>query len=76
MFLTEYDEEKTLQQTKQEGFDEGKVEGKVEGIDEANRRMATNMLQDRKPLAEILKYSTLSENIVRSIAAQRGFAIV
>ena len=64
MFLTEYDEEKALQQTKQEG------------IDEANERVASDMLQDGKPLTEITKYSRLSESAVRFIAAQRGFAIV
>ena len=71
MFLTEYDEEKTLQQTKMEGFNEG-YRG---GIDETNARVATDMLQDGKPLAEIIKYSRLTETVVRSIAAQRGIVI-
>ena len=63
MFLTEYDEEKTLQQTKQEG------------IDEERERFATVMLKDGKPLSEITKYSMLSEAAVRNIATQRGFVI-
>ena len=68
MFLTEYDEEKTLAQERQDGIDMG--------IDQANERMAKDMLADGIPMEMIIKYSTLSEDSVRSLAKQYGLMIV
>ena len=43
-------------------------EGHTDGIDEANERIAKDMLNDNKPLAEILKYSKLTPEVVQGIA--------
>lgn len=63
MFLTEYDEEKTLQQERQEG------------IQEANERVAMDMLRENYPLAAIKKISTLSESTIRNMANALGLVI-
>ena len=64
MFLTEYNEEKVLEQERKEGRNERSLE------------MASDMLQDRKPLEEIKKYSKLSEPVIRKLAEAAGVAIV
>ena len=63
MFLTEYNEEKVLEQERKEGRNERGLE------------MASDMLQDRKPLEEIKKYSKLSEPVIRKLAEAAGVAV-
>ena len=63
MFLTEYNEEKVLEQERKEGRNERSLE------------MASDMLQDRKPLEEIKKYSKLSEPVIRKLAEAAGVAV-
>jgi len=64
MLLTEYDEEKVLAQERKE------AENKV------NERVATDMIRDKKPLEEILKYSKLSEAAIRKLAKSMGVAVL
>ena len=64
MFLTEYNEEKTLQQERQEG------------IQEANERVATNMLRAGEPLEKIITYSSLAKDVIASLANSLGIAVV
>ena len=64
MLLTEYDEEKVLAQERKE------AENKV------NERVATDMIRDKKPLEEILKYSKLSEAAIRKLADSMGVAVL
>ena len=68
MFLTEYDEEKMKEQERKEAF--------ADGVDEANQRMAEDMLKDGEPLAKILKYSRLSEERIRNLAKNLGVAVM
>lgn len=84
MFLTQYDEKKTLEMERAEGREEGRAEGealgeergKTLGATEANERMATDMLKDGEPISKIVKYSTLTEAAIRKLAKQLGVAIV
>ena len=68
MFLTEYDEEKMKEQERKEAY--------ADGVEDANQRMAEDMLRDGKPLQEILKYSRLSEERIRILAKSIGVAVV
>ena len=47
----------------QDGYDAGMEKGKAKGAEDTARRM----LADHKPLAEIVKYSGLSEEQVRAL---------
>lgn len=80
MFLTQYDEKKTLEMERAEGREEGREEGKelgkTLGTAEANERMATDMLKDGEPISKIVKYSTLTEAAIRKLAKQLGVAVV
>ena len=58
MFLTEYDEKKILEQERQEG------------INEANERVAADMLKKNLPLSLIEEISKLSEDVIRAIAGR------
>ena len=44
-------------------------EGREAGLAEDMARVASDMLKDGEPLAKILKYSKLSEDLIRNIAA-------
>ena len=92
MFLTQYDEKKTLEMEREEGREEGRAEGEAKGraegkaegealgktlgATEANERMATDMLKDGEPMSKIVKYSTLTEGAIRKLAKQLGVAVV
>lgn len=56
MFLTEYDQEKVLEQQKHE----------------VEYRVATDMLQNGEPIAKIVKYSRLAEDVIRNLALSLG----
>ena len=43
---------------------------------EINERVATDMIKDGKPLAEISKYSKLTEAAIRKIAKSMGVAVL
>ena len=64
MFLTEYNEEKVLEQERKEA------------VDNTNKRVAADMLQDGEPLEKIKKYSKLSEPEIRKLAEAAGVAVV
>ena len=59
MFLTEYNQEKVLEQERRE----------------IEYRVATDMLKDGEPLEKIVKYSRLAENTIRNIAKTIGVAV-
>ena len=63
MFLTEYNEEKVLEQERKEATDLERT------------RVATDMLQDGEPLEKIRKYSKLSEMAIRKLAEAAGVAV-
>ena len=71
MFLTEYDEEKERAKALKE--QERLIQ---EAKHEANARIARDMLRDRKPLAEILKYSRLPETEIRRLADSLGIGVL
>ena len=50
--------------------DEGREEGRIEGRMEERTSMALDMLRDRKPIEEIVKYSRLSEERIKELALQ------
>ena len=62
-------EEEKFAEGRNEGFAMGRNEGRNEGIYEANERIALAMLEDGKPISEILRYSRLSENVINNLAA-------
>ena len=80
MFLTEYNQEKILEQERRDslkiGFEQGINQGINQGLDQANERIAKDMLADGKPLKEIVKYSRLAEDVIRSLAKTIGVAVV
>ena len=63
MFLTEYDQEKVLEQERREA------------VNDDRRRVAIDMLEDGKPLDEIKKYSRLTEDVIFKIADKLGLII-
>ena len=72
MFLTEYNEEKVMEQERKEGYKEGHEEGQ----NKRNQEVATDMLQDGEPLEKIKKYSKLSEESVRNLAKSLGIVVM
>ena len=64
MFLTEYDQDKVLAQERREA------------INEDRRRVATDMLKEKLPIALIAKISRLSEEVIRQIAVTLGVTII
>ena len=91
MFLTEYNQEKVLEQERRDserrgerrgerigekrGFNKGLNQGLNQGLYQANERIAKDMLMDGKPLGEIIKYSSLAEDVIRGLAEKIGSAI-
>ena len=63
MFLTEYDQEKVLEQQRRE----------TERI--THEQVATDMLMDNYPLSAISKISRLSEDVIRTLANSLGISI-
>ena len=68
MFLTEYDQNKVLEQERRDSL--------RQGIAQANERVATDMLMDNYPLSVIAKISKLSEDVIRSLAAKLGITVI
>ena len=64
MFLTEYDQEKVLEQERREERRE------------VEYRVATDMLRDGEPVEKIVKYSKLAEDAIRKIADGLGIAVI
>ena len=60
MFLTEYDQEKVLEQERRDS------------IRQVNERVATDMLMDDYPISAIAKISKLSEDAIRQLAQTLG----
>ena len=52
MFITEYDEVKTMNMFKEEGREEGRVEGREEGREEGNLSAIKNMIRNLKLTAQ------------------------
>ena len=74
MFLTEYDEEKTLRLEREEGRDEGREEGDLM----ARERVALNMLRESGPavpVSFIAKMTGFSEDEVMDLARENGIAL-
>ena len=72
MFLTEYDEERERELLRREV----RQETKEETENEVNERVAKDMLRDKKPLKEILRYSKLPEAAIRKLAQSIGVAVL
>ena len=72
MFLTEYDQEKVLEQARREERREVTREVKRE----VEYRVATDMLRDGEPVEKIVKYSKLAEEAIRKIADGLGIAVI
>lgn len=73
MFLSAYDEEKDRAKALKEQerlIEEAKQEAELQ----VNERVAQDMLHDGKPLTEIIKYSKLSEPMIRQLAKSLGIA--
>ena len=57
-------------------FEVAEMKGKQDGINDANERVATDMLRDGKPIDEIKKYSKLAEDAIRNLAKTLGVAVL
>lgn len=68
MFLTEYDQGKVLAYEHLEDFERG--------IEKNQEQVATDMLKDDKPLAEIMKYSRLAKEAIVKIANSLGVTAI
>ena len=60
MFLTEYNQEKVLEQA----------------VSEDRRRVARDMLIDGEPIEKIKRYSRLAEDVIRSLATTIGITVM
>lgn len=67
MFLTEYDQEKILEQERRNSLQQG--------ILQTNRRVAVDMLKKNLPLSLIAEISKLSEEAIRKLADKIGVTI-
>ena len=67
MFLTEYDQEKILEQERRNSLQQG--------ILQTNRRVAMDMLKKNLPLSLIAEISKLSEEAIRKLADKIGVTI-
>ena len=80
MFLTEYNQEKVLEQERREALQEGRQEGRQEriqiGVDNTNERMATDMLKRNLPLSLIHDISKLSEETILKLAQTLGVTVM
>lgn len=72
MCITEYDEEKVMNQFREEG----KAEGMALGEEKKTKEFVVNMLKDRVPIKTIARFAVVSEETVRSIAQSMGIAVV
>ncbi len=71
MFITEWDQEKFLEQQRKEGVEEG-----IElGIENDRQRVARDMLVDKYPISAIAKISKLSEDVIKNLAGSLGVAL-
>ena len=64
MFLTEYNEEKVLEQERKEGRNERNLE------------VATDMLKEGDSLSKVVRISQLTEESVRNLAKSLGIVIL
>ncbi len=80
MFLTEYNQAKVLEQERrdslQQGVAQGIAQGITHGIEQANERVAADMIRDNYPLTAIHKISRLSEDAILKIASTLGITVV
>lgn len=72
MFLTEYDQDKVLEQERRESTREGMRRGRREFA----YNVAENMLKEGEPLEKIIMYSKLAEKAIRKIASRLGITVV
>ena len=55
---------------------EGRKEGRQEGLNNANERVAKDMLRKNLPLSLIEEISKLSEDTIRNLASTLGIAVM
>ena len=72
MFLTEYNQEKVLEQERREALQVGRQEG----INEEKERVATDMLKRNLPLSLIHDISKLSEETILKLAKTLGVTVM
>ena len=70
------DEYMLLLTREDEKFAEGREEGRKEGVNQANERVATNMLRNSEPLTKIKMYTNLAENVILGLAEKLGISVV
>ena len=80
--------EEGFEEGREEGFEEGHEEGRKRGLKEGlkegrkegqhkeKERVATDMLKKNFPLAVVKEISRLSEDAIRTIAANLGIAVM
>lgn len=68
--LTEYDKRMYTQGGYKLGFNDGVEEGLAEGETKRNMEIAKMMLEDKKRMEEIVRYSGLTEEQIKALQAQ------
>ena len=76
MFLSEYNQEKVLEQERREALQEGRQVGRQEGINEEKERVARDMLKDGEPLEKIARYSLLAEENILKLVKTLGVTVM
>ena len=87
MYLTEWDEEEARAVWREEAIQaaeeartkalvEGRAEGREEGLNDANNRVASDMLKKNYPLDAIMDISKLSKSAILNIAKTLGVAVM
>lgn len=66
MFLTEWNQEKVLQQEREDSLEQGREQGIAEGI----TRMVAGMLKKNLPRPMIAEISNLPDEVIANIASQ------
>ena len=57
-------------------YETGKAKGQAEGEAKVHKETALEMLKDKKPLNEIIKYSTLAKEAVFALDKENGLEVV
>ena len=70
MLLTEWDQEKVLQQERIDSMEQGIAKGIAKGRQEGIMSMVVGMLKENLPRNMIAKISNLSEDVIDSIACK------
>ena len=65
-----------IKEERKYAFEEGREEGREEGKTEEKKETALGMLYDNMPICSIAKYTKLSLDYIRDLAAKHNLTVV